>query len=64
MAWPLMRSDGRVALEGIREFQNWCVEKGFQDRVVPDDTLYDPDFVEFANDALAESLSEERSASD
>ena len=64
MAWPLIRSDGRVELKGIRDFQTWCVEKGFQDRPVPDDRIYDPAFVEFANAALAQAPPPERSASD
>ena len=49
MTWPCMRDDGRLNLKSILDFQNWCVEKGFQDRPVPADSIYDPAFVEYAN---------------
>jgi len=64
MAWPLIRSDGHIELQSVLDFQDWCVEKGFQDRLVPDDRIYDPGFVEYANTALAEPFPPERSASD
>jgi len=54
MAWPLMRDDGRLHLQSVLDFQDWCVDKGFQDRPVPEENLYDSAFVEYANSALSE----------
>jgi NitT/TauT family transport system substrate-binding protein len=45
MAWPKLRDDGALDLQGLRDFQAWAVERGLADRVVNDDELCDLEFI-------------------
>ena len=51
--WPEIHSDGRIDAESIRAFQQWALEKGYVDRVLPADEWWDPRFVDHADGALA-----------
>jgi NitT/TauT family transport system substrate-binding protein len=50
--WVSMRGDGKVNVESILEFQDWAVEKGLVDTPVTMDQLFDPSFIEYANQVL------------
>jgi ABC-type nitrate/sulfonate/bicarbonate transport system substrate-binding protein len=49
--WPSVRSDGRVDTGSMVEFQNWGLGKHLLDRVLTPGQLWDPAFVNFANQA-------------
>jgi len=53
--WSSIRKDGRVNVNSVIEFQEWCVEKGWLDSVIPEDRFLDRSFVEYANEALGAS---------
>ena len=52
ICWPSFRSDGRIGVQGVLEFQAWAVEKRFLDSVVTEDEFWDPSFLEWANQVL------------
>ena len=49
---PSLRADGKVNTDGIMEFQEWAVSKGYLDAVVPLETLWDPQYLEQAAEVL------------
>jgi NitT/TauT family transport system substrate-binding protein len=49
---PTLRGDGQVNVQSILDFQEWAVQKGFLEVVVPADQFWDPSFVEYANEVL------------
>ena len=51
--WPTPSVDGRIDASGFREFQEWAVSRSLLDRVLADDELVDPRFIESANDVLS-----------
>jgi NitT/TauT family transport system substrate-binding protein len=53
--WSSIRTDGRIDVESVFEFQEWCVEKGWLDSVVPKDRLIDTSFTVHANRVLGDS---------
>lgn len=50
--WPPLRTDGRIDIEQVNDYQAWAFEKGLLDRIVADETFWDPSFVEHARKAL------------
>jgi len=46
MCWYRFATDGRYAAEATLDFQQWAVEHGYQDRVVPVSEFWDARFVE------------------
>jgi NitT/TauT family transport system substrate-binding protein len=52
--WMAMKSDGRLTMIGMDEFQEWAVSKGYIDDAIPSDQLVDNRFVEKANQVLGE----------
>jgi len=46
--WPTSSKDGRVDPALFRDFQKWVVKRGYVDRIVQDDELFDPSFIEEA----------------
>jgi NitT/TauT family transport system substrate-binding protein len=53
--WPTMRNDGLINVESVLDFQAWAVEKGYLDTAVREEQFWDPSFVDYANEVLAES---------
>lgn len=50
--WMSMRADGAINLEGMDDFQQWALDKGYLISIVPEDQLLDLSFLETANKAL------------
>jgi len=50
--WVSINGDGQVDLDTLLEFQDWAVEKGYVDAPITADQLYDPSFIEYANQVL------------
>ncbi|MBN2549955.1 MAG: ABC transporter substrate-binding protein [Anaerolineales bacterium] len=50
--WMSMRADGSVNLDGMDDFQQWALDKGYLVSIVPEDQLLDLGFLEAANQAL------------
>lgn len=50
--WPTVAEDGRTHLDTWVPYQEWLVSKGYLDAVVSTDILWDPQYVDFANEAL------------
>jgi NitT/TauT family transport system substrate-binding protein len=46
--WFDFYNDGHVNVQSLLDFQDWAVENGYLDAVVPEDQLYDPSFIEYA----------------
>ena len=49
-----MRDDGQINLQSVLDFQAWAVEKGYVESPVAEEQLWDPSFVEYANEVLGE----------
>lgn len=52
--WMAMKSDGRLTMIGMDEFQEWAASKGYIDSTIPSEQLVDNRFVEKANQVLGE----------
>jgi NitT/TauT family transport system substrate-binding protein len=50
--WPTVAADGRTHLDTWMPYQEWLVSKGYLDATVSTDILWDPQYVDFANEAL------------
>jgi NitT/TauT family transport system substrate-binding protein len=50
--WPQFRSDGKINVGSVIDFQSWAVKKGFLDRMATENQFWDPAFVEYANKFL------------
>jgi len=50
--WPPIYGDGRINLESLLNFQDWAVERGFVETPVTADQLFDPTFIDYANEVL------------
>lgn len=50
--WPTMSTDGAVDTPSLLEFQEWALERGDLDAIVPPEAFWDPRFVEEANRVL------------
>jgi NitT/TauT family transport system substrate-binding protein len=47
--WAYVPVDGRIKFRSLDEFQNWAVTKGYLDRPLTKDLLWEPSFVEEAH---------------
>lgn len=50
--WESIRSDGKINVESVLDYERWAVGRGFLDAPLPAGTFWDPSFVEAANRAL------------
>lgn len=51
--WPPIRIDGKIVTAPLFDFQAWAVKRKLVDNAVPDEkTLYDPSFIDYANQVL------------
>ena len=53
--WPSFRSNGRINVRSILEFQDWAVKAGLLDNRVTVDQFWNPGFIEHANKILEAS---------
>jgi NitT/TauT family transport system substrate-binding protein len=49
---PAIRNDGTINVESVLDFQDWAVEAGFIESLALEEQLWDPSFVEYANEVL------------
>ena len=52
--WSPFRNDGLIDIDGIDEFQQWAVDGGFLESVVPSDQYWEPSFLEAAIEIIEE----------
>ena len=52
VCWPSFRDDGSVNMHSVLDYQAWAVERGYLDTPVTEEQLWDPSFVEQANEVL------------
>jgi len=50
--WPSFRKDGQINTQSVLEFQSWAVEKGYMEKTVAIEKIWDPGFVDYANQVL------------
>jgi NitT/TauT family transport system substrate-binding protein len=50
VCWPAIREDGMIDPKAILDYQEWAVQKGYLDSLVPVEDFWDPSFVEAARD--------------
>ena len=50
--WTDYREDGRLNIESVLDFQEWALDAGLLDTTLPAEQLWDPSFVDYANQAL------------
>ena len=50
--WPSFHQDGRINAQSVLEFQSWAVEKGYMEKAAAIEKVWDPRFVEHANQVL------------
>jgi NitT/TauT family transport system substrate-binding protein len=55
ICWPDMRTDGEVNLQTVMAYQNWAVGMGLLEKAAPEDAIWDPRFMDFANKKLPAS---------
>ena len=55
MCWPSLQDDGSVNLESIVDFQEWAVDEGLLEEVMPAADFWNGQFVDAANEQLAGS---------
>jgi len=53
--WPVVGNDARIDPSVLRGYQEWNVVRGLVERVLDDDELFEPRFIERARTALAKS---------
>ena len=53
MCWPAINPTGEVLVDGVVAFQEFALERGYLDQIVPAEDFYDPSFIEDARGLLA-----------
>lgn len=51
--WQSFRNDGSLDFQSIMDFQQWALDMGYIDRLVNETELFDPQFLEYANQVLS-----------
>ncbi|MGQ9682400.1 MAG: ABC transporter substrate-binding protein [Anaerolineae bacterium] len=52
--WPESRSDGRINVQSVLGFQDWALRNGYLDKAAGAEQIWDPTFVDYANQILQE----------
>lgn len=52
--WPFMPQDARIDPSVFDDYQQWSLDRGLIDRMITGDEMYDPTFIERANELLGE----------
>ena len=50
--WPSFRQNGNINLQSVLDFQTWAMGKGYLDKIVSGDQIWEPLFVDYANQVL------------
>lgn len=50
--WQSFRNDGSIDLPSVLSFQKWAVDSGYMDKVLTGTDIWDPQFVDYANQVL------------
>jgi len=50
--WPQVNNDGQINPQSVLDFQDWATAKGLLDSKMPIEKMWDPRFVEYANQVL------------
>lgn len=50
--WEAIRSDGKINVESVLDYQRWAVRRGFLDAPLPPAKFWDPSFADAANRTL------------
>jgi NitT/TauT family transport system substrate-binding protein len=50
--WPYFGDDGQINIQSLLGFQEWAAENGYLDAQISEDQLWDPTFIEYANEVL------------
>jgi len=60
MTWPYIRSDGRLNIGSMMEFQKWAMAEGVLDRTIPEEEFWEPRFTDHALRVLDQDASANR----
>ena len=52
VCWQSIKSDGVINVQKMMDFQTWANSKGYLQNALPQEKLWDPQFIEYANKAL------------
>jgi NitT/TauT family transport system substrate-binding protein len=52
MCWPSLRRSGELNVQSVLDFQQWAIEAGYLEEIVPPEQFWDGRFVADANKAL------------
>ena len=55
MCWPALNPTGDVAVEGVMDFQEFALERGYQDEIVEPEDFYDDSFLNEARQLMEET---------
>lgn len=55
VCWPFHPTDGQINATGVVRFQEWAVERGLLDNVVPESSFSDPSYIKRAHSRLNDS---------
>jgi len=55
VCWPPVRDDGKINVQSVLDFQAWAGKKGYIDKLVPPQQLWDSSFAEYAIKVLETS---------
>lgn len=55
MCWPALNPTGDVAVEGVMDFQEFALERGYQDEIVEPEDFYDDSFLTEARQLMEET---------
>ena len=50
--WPQVSGDGRINPQSVLDFQDWAMAKGYLSNKMTIENMWDPSFVEYANQTL------------
>lgn len=54
MCWPSLRSTGEINVQSIVDYADWAVKAGLLDQTVTAEQIWDPSFIQAANQALGQ----------
>lgn len=56
MCWPTLRGDGVLDVKSVLEFQSWAATQKLVDQQLSEQQIYDPSFIQYANQKLGTPL--------
>jgi NitT/TauT family transport system substrate-binding protein len=52
VCWQSIKTDGNIKVQNVIDFQNWAAGKGYLQNTLTQQQLWDPQFIDYANQAL------------